>query len=331
MASLGPEEPVALLSAGGTTVPLERNTVRFIDNFSKGERGAASAECFLRKGYRVVYLHRRGSVMPFTRNIAPNAADSLSMLDALSVDTGGRVVFDKSSDGLADVRQDVSDHHFYKDNGRLLCLPFTTVHDYLSLLEESTRCLSSIGHRLVTYLAAAVSDFYIPHDMMAEHKIQSTDTLKLELFQVPKILGKIKHEWAPDAFMISFKLETDHSLVVPKARKAIANYGVDLVIANELHSRRDKVFLVTEDDCQELVRAPDAKQIEVLIVQRIALAHVRFAQQKGVSLRPLGRKKQMAGGGSALSCGSGCSRNMGTGIAVSIIFALVSFYSSSKK
>ena len=32
---------VALVTSGGTTVPLERRTVRFIDNFSSGNRGAA--------------------------------------------------------------------------------------------------------------------------------------------------------------------------------------------------------------------------------------------------------------------------------------------------
>ena len=30
--------PVALVSSGGTTVPLEQKTVRFIDNFSTGGR-----------------------------------------------------------------------------------------------------------------------------------------------------------------------------------------------------------------------------------------------------------------------------------------------------
>jgi hypothetical protein len=39
--------PVVVITSGGTTVPLERNCVRFIDNFSKGTRGALSAEQFL--------------------------------------------------------------------------------------------------------------------------------------------------------------------------------------------------------------------------------------------------------------------------------------------
>ena len=35
---------VVLITSGGTTVPLENQTVRFIDNFSAGTRGATSAE-----------------------------------------------------------------------------------------------------------------------------------------------------------------------------------------------------------------------------------------------------------------------------------------------
>jgi phosphopantothenate-cysteine ligase len=38
---------VACVTSGGTTVPLERNCVRFIDNFSAGTRGAMSTEQFL--------------------------------------------------------------------------------------------------------------------------------------------------------------------------------------------------------------------------------------------------------------------------------------------
>ena len=33
-----------ILQSGGTRVPLEANAVRFIDNFSNGTRGSASAE-----------------------------------------------------------------------------------------------------------------------------------------------------------------------------------------------------------------------------------------------------------------------------------------------
>ena len=39
---------VVCITSGGTTVPLERNCVRFIDNFSRGTRGALSTEEFLK-------------------------------------------------------------------------------------------------------------------------------------------------------------------------------------------------------------------------------------------------------------------------------------------
>ncbi|CAG8520214.1 11905_t:CDS:2 [Diversispora eburnea] len=35
---------IVLITSGGTAVPLENNTVRFLDNFSAGTRGATSAE-----------------------------------------------------------------------------------------------------------------------------------------------------------------------------------------------------------------------------------------------------------------------------------------------
>lgn len=46
------------LQSGGTTVPLEHNTVRFVDNFSAGTRGSASAEYFLEKNYVVIFIYR---------------------------------------------------------------------------------------------------------------------------------------------------------------------------------------------------------------------------------------------------------------------------------
>lgn len=47
---------VVLVTSGGTTVPLEQQTVRYIDNFSAGTRGATSAEYFLQNGYAVIFL-----------------------------------------------------------------------------------------------------------------------------------------------------------------------------------------------------------------------------------------------------------------------------------
>ena len=104
-------------------------------------------------------------------------------------------------------------------------------------------------------MAAAVSDFYTPLEKMKEHKIQSGDgNLVLELEQVPKKLKHIKEKWARDGFLVSFKLETDQDLVIYKAKRAIENYGVDLVVANQLQTRRDIVYLVTNSNVDEVIR-----------------------------------------------------------------------------
>lgn len=49
-----------------------------------------------------------------------------------------------------------------KNEGRILWLTFTTLSDYLWLLRAATQCLQQRAPKALLYLAAAVSDFYIP-------------------------------------------------------------------------------------------------------------------------------------------------------------------------
>lgn len=60
-------------------MPLEHNTVRFVDNFSAGTRGAASAEYFLEHGYVVIFMHRLKSLEPYTRQF--NGQKLMDMLE----------------------------------------------------------------------------------------------------------------------------------------------------------------------------------------------------------------------------------------------------------
>ncbi|KLU83234.1 phosphopantothenate-cysteine ligase [Magnaporthiopsis poae ATCC 64411] len=59
----------------------------------------------------------------------------------------------------------------------LLMLPFITITDYLYELRAVARLMRPLGPRGLLYLAAAVSDFFVPPERMAEHKIQSTNAL----------------------------------------------------------------------------------------------------------------------------------------------------------
>ncbi|PAV76116.1 hypothetical protein WR25_14239 [Diploscapter pachys] len=119
---------------------------------------------------------------------------------------------------------------------------------------QISHLLESRGTEAMLYLAAAVSDFYVQHEKMPTHKIQSNEgNLNLTLSIVPKKLDSIVNEICPKAFVVSFKLETDESILIDKARGALVKYGHQLVIANLLETRKAKVTLV-ERDSTELVQ-----------------------------------------------------------------------------
>jgi phosphopantothenate-cysteine ligase len=81
---------VVLVTSGGTLVPLERQTVRFLDNFSGGRRGAASVENFLEQGYIVVFFHRKFSLRPYERQLGDSTLDLLAVRDDGSIGAKGK-------------------------------------------------------------------------------------------------------------------------------------------------------------------------------------------------------------------------------------------------
>lgn len=80
-------KPIVLITSGGTIAPLEKRLVRYIDNFSTGNRGARAAECFIQQECHVIFLHRKGSCCPYAR-LFPN--DCLELVQTWSVDRDGR-------------------------------------------------------------------------------------------------------------------------------------------------------------------------------------------------------------------------------------------------
>lgn len=237
---------VVLITSGGTTVPLEKQTVRFIDNFSAGTRGATSAEYFLENGYAVIFLHRQFSLLPYSRHYSHATA---CFLDFLQEGADGSVVAKPEfSERMLDV---LRKYHTATTKNLLMTVPFVTIGDYLHELRAIARLMRPLGPEGLLYLAAAASDFFLPQDRMAEHKIQSTDVadkvkkaaakaspnlgptapgaggdeefdnfdsttkvprskrLIVDLDPVPKFLKNLVDGWAPQSMIVSFKLETD--------------------------------------------------------------------------------------------------------------------------
>jgi phosphopantothenate-cysteine ligase len=253
--------PIVCVTSGGTSVPLESNTVRFIDNFSQGERGATSVEYFLAKGYIVIFLHRNDTRFPFTRGfrqlVSKNINGDLVSKIFYTRSNGYNNPSADSSNSTLVLNLPPETHGLIGLEGKIsrdvkalnlfLSVSFTTVHEYLELLEYVAKGLAFYGPRVCFYLAAAVSDFYVPPDEMVQHKIQSgtNNNLNLSLKNVPKKLKQLTSQWAPNAYIISFKLETDESILMKKAIQAIENYDVALVVANLLSRRRDHCVLVS--------------------------------------------------------------------------------------
>ncbi|KAE8222479.1 hypothetical protein CF319_g4337 [Tilletia indica] len=246
---------VVLVTSGGTTVPLEQNVVRFLDNFSAGTRGATSAEYFLSSGYAVIFMHRQHSLSPFTRHYSHTTNPFLDLLsDPDEGDAGDATLSSAGSEDekifvepkhTAELRPVLRAYHRANRAGTLLRLSFVTVNDYLFMLREMSQAMQPLGRSGMYYLAAAVSDFFVPSTKVPEHKIQSgKGSLLIEMDQVPKVLKPMVQDWAPEGFIVSFKLETDPSLLIPKARAALERYGHQVVIGNDLHRRKFEVVFV---------------------------------------------------------------------------------------
>jgi len=174
-----------------------------------------------------------------------------------------------------------------KSKKMLLTLPFTTITDYLFVLRSISQLMRTLGPDGLLYLAAAVSDFFVPPERMVEHKIQSTNAtdsvpkpsepngdidgvpeqeddeafdnfdssprvprskrLVIDLDPVPKFLKNLVDGWTPEGMIVSFKLETDPEILVHKAQYSLDRYQHHLVIGNLLSTRKWEVVFVSKD------------------------------------------------------------------------------------
>ena len=308
--------PIVLVSSGGTAVDLEKNTVRTLENFSTGRRGALSVEEFLDRGYAVIHLWRTGSQSPYGHYMSqvaqqPNqwTVDSLEVYlhepSDKSITLSPRLVMDYH------IRTALQKRHAHVvEDRRLITVPFRTVNEYLDKLHECANALRPCGRLACLYLAAAVSDFYLPPHKQSTHKIQSSiegesGMFTLQLHPVPKQLGTLRNEWAPEAFVVSFKLETDPNLIQKKAQQAITNYNIHLVCANLLQHRNEWVYMIGPDSRLDKLTRPtgvqnhDGPPLEQSIVQYVVEQHFLYLSQvgsigAGIHMSPLANEERVA-------------------------------------
>eukprot|EP00262_Sarcandra_glabra_P007428 TRINITY_DN20235_c0_g1_i1.p1 TRINITY_DN20235_c0_g1~~TRINITY_DN20235_c0_g1_i1.p1 ORF type:complete len:296 (+),score=43.97 TRINITY_DN20235_c0_g1_i1:107-994(+) len=231
---------VVCVTSGGTTVPLEQRCVRYIDNFSSGHRGATSTEYFVKAGYAVIFLHRRGTCQPYCRSLPED-----SLVECFEL-TENSIVQVRQSYADA-VKTAIRENHSGMEKAHLLKLPFTTIFEYLQ----------------------------------AEHKIQSAaGSLDMQLAPVPKMLSVLRKEWAPIAFCISFKLETDSKILLKKAEMALKKYTMHVVVANELSTRKEEVIVVTNSGAITVHRENQV-EVEKPLIDLLVEKHSVYIKQFG--------------------------------------------------
>lgn len=151
---------------------------------SPGTRGATSAEYFLKQGYAVIFMHRQFSLQPFSRNYSHSTHPFLDFLEidaALPSSSTIDSAYPYSNDPSPIAAQPhitvktseratlLSVLRAYKAvhaEGTLHTLTFVTVNDYLYLLRAVSKEMKRLGPTAMYYLAAAVSDFFLPRQKM---------------------------------------------------------------------------------------------------------------------------------------------------------------------
>ena len=80
----------------------------------------------------------------------------------MSVDAGGSITV--ASPHAAKLLPVLQAYNAAQAEGTLLSVDFQTVNEYLWLLRAVTQSMAGLGRRGMFYLAAAVSDFFLPED-----------------------------------------------------------------------------------------------------------------------------------------------------------------------
>eukprot|EP01055_Gregarina_sp_Pseudo9_P000718 Gregarina_sp_Pseudo_9__717@NODE_1458_length_1584_cov_28_869256_g1355_i0_p1_GENE_NODE_1458_length_1584_cov_28_869256_g1355_i0NODE_1458_length_1584_cov_28_869256_g1355_i0_p1_ORF_typecomplete_len299_score55_08DFP/PF04127_15/3_8e39_NODE_1458_length_1584_cov_28_869256_g1355_i060956 len=226
------KHPVVVITSGGTAVPLERNAVRSITNFSTGARGAALAEIFLQKGCTVYLLTQAGAKKPFIRQ-----------LDTSKLIYDGGISNTDAANEFQAVRAQAQ-----AVKSRLHIVEFETLAEYMFSFRHLLTTLAHYKQQLLVISAAAVSDFYLDHNDIPEHKIDGNavqgQSLSLILKKTPKMLGLFRRI-VPRSYFVSFKLETNPKVLDKKCKSSLDSAKVNMVVGNLLDRRYEEVDIWT--------------------------------------------------------------------------------------
>ncbi|KYO02828.1 putative phosphopantothenoylcysteine synthetase, partial [Plasmodium gaboni] len=132
---LNDEDKIVLITSGGTKVPLEKIEIRNIDNFSTGKRGTLICEYFLKINKKVIFLHRKGSYIPFEYHLK-----DLAKMENLKVEENN-IRFNLKKENETNILIDnLQNYKMYYNN--LFLISYDTIFEYGFYLIEISNLLN---------------------------------------------------------------------------------------------------------------------------------------------------------------------------------------------
>ena len=114
-------------------------------------------------GYKVIFLHRVGSAFPFTTGLRSSVSSHIDSSFLTGLEDKKQGIYLNVQNG-GRTKSELRCYKHCVKNGMLLSFPFESIDEYLSSLQIIAEELSPLGSRVCFFLAAAVSDFYIPKE-----------------------------------------------------------------------------------------------------------------------------------------------------------------------
>ncbi|KAG8071169.1 hypothetical protein GUJ93_ZPchr0006g42157 [Zizania palustris] len=98
----------------------------------------------------------------------------------------------------------------------------------------------------------------------------------MRLSQVPKMLSLLRNQWAPLAFCISFKLETDSDILIQKADMALNKYKMNVVVANLLATYKEQVIIVSNKERSTIRKINADEDLEEQMIKILSHNHLKY-------------------------------------------------------
>uniref|UniRef100_A0A6G3MGV3 Uncharacterized protein C4B318 (Trinotate prediction) n=1 Tax=Henneguya salminicola TaxID=69463 RepID=A0A6G3MGV3_HENSL len=246
---------ICLITSGGTAVPIEKNAVRTIQNFSTGRRGALLAEFLLTRDYFVIFLSNSSSFKPF-----------LYHLNNL-FDFPNNSNFTQT---ICDLQISISTYM-----EKILIMEYTYLNEYLYILSLCSSLLQARTVRCMYILAAAVSDYYIPIQFMVNEKFRGDDfsTIFKNSKKTPKILPFLFNYYAHASLFVTFKLETDKNILFKNCFDSLDKIGNTVIIGNLLNTRQNEVWLCMNPEKIKHIVTDNKIKIESKIIDELVKIH----------------------------------------------------------